>query len=76
MTTIPRLLVFSPYQLWTIHTIYEGTIAKACRAGGQRSSTSSAMAYYPNAINTGTRKSIPHALLTFASVARMQPRPA
>jgi hypothetical protein len=34
MTTTPRLLVFSPYQLWTIHTIYEGTIAKACQGRG------------------------------------------
>jgi hypothetical protein len=34
MTTKPRLLVFSPYQLWTIHTIYEGTIAKACQVRG------------------------------------------
>jgi hypothetical protein len=34
MTTKPRLLVFSPYQLWTIHTIYEGTIAKACQGRG------------------------------------------
>jgi hypothetical protein len=29
-----RILVFSPYQLWTIHTIYEETIAKACQARG------------------------------------------
>src|SRR5580698_11077476 len=34
MTTVPRLLVFSPYQLWTIHTIYEGTIAKGCEDRG------------------------------------------
>src|SRR5271157_776991 len=29
-----RILIFSPYALWTIHTIYEGTIAKACQARG------------------------------------------
>ncbi len=29
-----RILIFSPYQLWTIHTIYEETIAKACLARG------------------------------------------
>lgn len=29
-----RILVFSPYALWTIHTIYEATIAKACRTRG------------------------------------------
>jgi Capsule polysaccharide biosynthesis protein len=29
-----RILTFSPYQLWKIHTIYEGTIAKACQTRG------------------------------------------
>jgi hypothetical protein len=29
-----RILIFSPYALWDIHTIYEETIAKACRARG------------------------------------------
>ncbi|WP_109484772.1 hypothetical protein [Occallatibacter savannae] len=29
-----RVLVFSPYALWTFHSVYEGTIAKACRARG------------------------------------------
>ena len=29
-----RILIFSPYALWTIHTIYEETIAKACQAQG------------------------------------------
>lgn len=29
-----RVLVFSPYALWTFHTVYEGAIAKACRARG------------------------------------------
>ncbi len=29
-----RILVFSPYALWTFHTVYEGTIAKACRVRG------------------------------------------
>jgi hypothetical protein len=29
-----RLLIFSPYALWDIHTIYEGTIAKACQQRG------------------------------------------
>jgi hypothetical protein len=29
-----RTLIFSPYALWTIHTIYEETIAKACQARG------------------------------------------
>jgi hypothetical protein len=29
-----RILIFSPYQLWTIHTIYEETIAKACQVRG------------------------------------------
>ena len=29
-----RILVFSPYALWNIHTIYEETIAKACQARG------------------------------------------
>lgn len=31
---MPRILTFSPYQLWTIHTIYEETIAKACQVRG------------------------------------------
>jgi hypothetical protein len=29
-----RILIFSPYQLWGIHTIYEETIAKACHVRG------------------------------------------
>jgi hypothetical protein len=29
-----RILVFAPYALWTFHTVYEGTIAKACRERG------------------------------------------
>ncbi len=29
-----RILVFSPYQIWTIHTIYEKTIARACQVRG------------------------------------------
>jgi hypothetical protein len=29
-----RILIFSPYQLWTIHTIYEETMAKACQVRG------------------------------------------
>jgi hypothetical protein len=29
-----RILVFSPYALWNFHTVYEGTIAKACRVRG------------------------------------------
>ena len=29
-----RILIFSPYALWTYHTTYEGTIAKACQAHG------------------------------------------
>ena len=29
-----RILIFSPYQLWTIHTIYEEAIAKACHVRG------------------------------------------
>jgi hypothetical protein len=29
-----RILVFSPYALWGIHTIYESTIAKACQVRG------------------------------------------
>jgi hypothetical protein len=29
-----RILIFSPYALWKIHTIYEGAIAKACQARG------------------------------------------
>jgi hypothetical protein len=31
---MPRILIFSPYQLWGIHTIYEETLAKACQARG------------------------------------------
>jgi hypothetical protein len=29
-----QILVFSPYALWNFHTVYEGTIAKACRVRG------------------------------------------
>src|SRR6185503_16273082 len=29
-----QILVFSPYALWTFHTVYEGTFAKACRLRG------------------------------------------
>jgi hypothetical protein len=29
-----RILIFSPYRLWTIHTIYEETMAKACQVRG------------------------------------------
>ena len=29
-----RILIFSPYALWTFHAVYEGTIAKACQAQG------------------------------------------
>ncbi len=29
-----RVLIFSPYQIWTVHTIYEETIAKACQVRG------------------------------------------
>ena len=29
-----RVLIFSPYALWGIHTIYESTIARACAARG------------------------------------------
>ena len=29
-----RILVFSPYALWTIHTIYEKTITQACEVRG------------------------------------------
>jgi Capsule polysaccharide biosynthesis protein len=29
-----RILIFSPYALWSFHTAYEGTIAKACKAQG------------------------------------------
>ena len=29
-----RILVFSPYAIWKNHTIYEGTIARACQAQG------------------------------------------
>jgi hypothetical protein len=29
-----RVLVFSPYQLWKVHTIYEETIAKSCQVQG------------------------------------------
>jgi hypothetical protein len=29
-----RILVFSPYALWKVHTTYEETIAKACRVRG------------------------------------------
>jgi hypothetical protein len=31
-----RILVFSPYALWKIHTIYEETIAKACQVQGAK----------------------------------------
>src|ERR1700685_3380266 len=31
-----RTLIFSPYALWGIHTIYEGTIANACQAHGAK----------------------------------------
>ncbi len=31
-----QILVFSPYALWGIHTIYEGTMAKACQAHGAK----------------------------------------
>jgi len=34
VTLMTRVLVFSPYALWTIHTIYEETIAKACQVRG------------------------------------------
>lgn len=33
-TSKKQVLVFSPYALWTFHTVYEGTIAKACRLRG------------------------------------------
>jgi hypothetical protein len=29
-----RILVFSPYALWKVHTTYEATIARACRTRG------------------------------------------
>lgn len=29
-----RILVFSPYQLWTYHLVYEQTIAKSCQVRG------------------------------------------
>lgn len=29
-----RILIFSPYQLWGVHTVYEETIAKACHVRG------------------------------------------
>src|SRR6202007_379247 len=29
-----KILIFSPYALWTIHTIYERTIAQACQVRG------------------------------------------
>ena len=29
-----RILIFSPYALWSVHTIYERTIAEACRVRG------------------------------------------
>jgi hypothetical protein len=31
-----KILIFSPYALWTIHTIYEKTIARACQAHGAK----------------------------------------
>jgi hypothetical protein len=31
---MPRILIFSPYRLWTIHTVYEETMAKACQVRG------------------------------------------
>ncbi len=31
-----KILVFSPYALWTIHTIYEKTIAQACQVRGAK----------------------------------------
>jgi hypothetical protein len=31
---MPRILIFSPYALWDVHTIYESTIAKACALRG------------------------------------------
>ncbi len=32
--TMTRILIFSPYALWGIHTIYERTMAEACRIRG------------------------------------------
>jgi hypothetical protein len=29
-----RILIFSPYSLWRVHTVYDETIAKACRVRG------------------------------------------
>lgn len=31
---MPRILIFSPYALWGVHTIYESAIAKACQVRG------------------------------------------
>lgn len=31
-----QILIFSPYAIWTIHTIYEKTIAQACQVRGAR----------------------------------------
>jgi len=31
---MPRILIFSPYQLWGVHTVYEETLAKACQVRG------------------------------------------
>jgi len=36
VTPMTRVLVFSPYALWKIHTIYEETIAKACQVQGAK----------------------------------------
>lgn len=34
VSQMTRILVFSPYALWQFHTVYEGTIAKACQVRG------------------------------------------
>jgi len=34
ITLMKRILVFSPYALWKVHTSYEETIAKACQVRG------------------------------------------
>jgi hypothetical protein len=31
-----KILIFSPYALWTIHTIYEKTLAQACQVRGAK----------------------------------------
>ena len=70
-----RILIFSPYQLWEIHTVYEETIAKACHVRGATIEYLLCDGLLPECDQHWDSKTSSPVPLTFASAARPRRRP-